>query len=103
MLRLVSLSAAYADVAGLSMPLTTLGGSTASFDVIQEGDWTINFNIDSVSTDGRLPKQMLLDLAAAPGATRTSPVASFLNDILLGGETPRSQRPTRANAGAHSA
>ena len=84
-LRPVSFDAAYADAADLSVPLTALGGSTASFDVIQQGDWTVNFNIDRVSADGRLPKQLLLDLAAAPGATRTSPVASvFLNDILLG-------------------
>lgn len=65
--------------------LTSLGGSTASFDVVARGDWNTTFPLAAVSADGRMPGELVMDLAAAPGASSTRPVASvFWNGILLG-------------------
>lgn len=65
--------------------LKNLGGAPGSFDVMSRADWTANFDIAEVASDGRLPSELVLDVAAAPGAGRTPPVASvFLNDVLLG-------------------
>jgi len=64
--------------------LTALGGSTASIDVLDRGDWTLTFPLSAVATDGQMPAQLVMDLAAAPGASATRPVASvFWNGILL--------------------
>lgn len=64
--------------------LTTLGGSATSFDVVARGDWTTTFPLGTVSSDGLMPDELVLDLAAAPGASSTRPVASvFWNGILL--------------------
>ncbi|KRC76365.1 hypothetical protein ASE30_07075 [Achromobacter sp. Root83] len=64
--------------------LTSLGGSAASFDVVARGDWNTSFPLAAVSTDGRMPDELVMDLAAAPGASSTRPVASvFWNGILL--------------------
>lgn len=65
--------------------LKELGGKPGSFDVLNRADWTAGFDIGSASAEGRLPTDLLLDVAAAPGAARASPVVSvFLNDVLLG-------------------
>ncbi|KXA82409.1 hypothetical protein AW878_01650 [Bordetella pseudohinzii] len=64
--------------------LSDLGGSTQAFDVITRGDWTINFPLSSVSADGRIPGELVLDVAAAPGAAASPPVVSVLwNGVLL--------------------
>jgi len=64
--------------------LTTLGGSADSFDVVARGDWNATFPLAAVSADGRMPGELVMDLAAAPGASSTRPVASvFWNGILL--------------------
>jgi hypothetical protein len=64
--------------------LTALGGSADSFDVVARGDWNTTFPLAAVSADGRMPGELVLDLAAAPGASSTRPVASvFWNGILL--------------------
>lgn len=64
--------------------LTTLGGSATSFDVVARGDWTTTFPLSTVSSDGLMPDELVLYLAAAPGASSTRPVASvFWNGILL--------------------
>ncbi|MEN4921229.1 cellulose biosynthesis cyclic di-GMP-binding regulatory protein BcsB [Achromobacter spanius] len=64
--------------------LTNLGGSSTSFDVVARGDWNTSFPLAAVSADGRMPDELVMDLAAAPGASSTRPVASvFWNGILL--------------------
>lgn len=64
--------------------LTTLGGTADSFDVVARGDWNTTFPLASVSADGQMPDELVVDLAAAPGASTTRPVASvFWNGILL--------------------
>ncbi len=65
--------------------LKNLGGAPGSIDVLSRADWNASFDIAEVASDGRLPSELVLDVSAAPGATRTPPVASvFLNDVLLG-------------------
>ena len=68
-----------------AVSLKYLGGKAGSFDVLAHADWNATFDIGAVAADGRLPATLVLDLAAAPSAAHTPPVASiFLNDILLG-------------------
>lgn len=80
--------------------LTSLGGSTASFDVVARGDWNTTFPLAAVSADGRMPDELVMDLAAAPGASSTRPVASvFWNGILLGAkQMDATGRPERLTA-----
>ncbi|MEP6790797.1 MAG: cellulose synthase [Ramlibacter sp.] len=71
------------DVSAVS--LRYLGGKPGSFDVLAHSDWNAAFDIGTVAANGRLPRTLVLDVAAAPGGGRTPPVASvFMNDVLLG-------------------
>lgn len=71
------------DSSGVS--LKYLGGKPGSFDVLAHADWNATFDIGAVAADGRVPGNLVLDVAAAPSAARTPPVVSvFMNDILLG-------------------
>lgn len=86
----VKVDAALAHAPGDSraIPLSRLGGVSASFDVLVRGDWSATFDIRKAVTSGGLPSRLDLDLAAAPGAAASQPVASvFLNDYLLGART----------------
>lgn len=68
-----------------SVSLVQLGGSRGTFDVLAQSDWTTVFDFSSVATKGLLPSDVVIDVAAAPGASNSSPVASvLLNDYLLG-------------------
>lgn len=78
-----ALARAPGDARGI--PLSRLGGLSASFDVLVRGDWSATFDIGKAVTAGGLPSRLDLDLAAAPSAAASEPVASvFLNDYLLG-------------------
>lgn len=64
--------------------LTSLGGAESSFDVVSKGDWTANFPLSAVASQGGIPSELTLYVAAAPGASSTKPVASvFWNGVLL--------------------
>ncbi len=64
--------------------LSSLGGSSDSFDVLARGDWTVSFPLGAVASDGRMPGEISLYLAAAPGPAASKPVATvFWNGILL--------------------
>ena len=64
--------------------LSSLGGSSNSFDVLARGDWTVTFPLSAVASDGRMPGEISLYLAAAPGPATSKPVATeFWNGILL--------------------
>ncbi|WP_367351652.1 cellulose biosynthesis cyclic di-GMP-binding regulatory protein BcsB [Achromobacter animicus] len=80
--------------------LSTLGGSSASFDVVARADWNASFPLAAVTTDGRVPDELIMDVAAAPGASSTRPVASiFWNGILLGAKQLEADgRPERLTA-----
>ncbi|MFK3796278.1 cellulose biosynthesis cyclic di-GMP-binding regulatory protein BcsB [Pseudomonas sp. NPDC088444] len=65
--------------------LTRLGGKPGSVDVLAKADWSASFPLGTVAYDGRVPVSAAIDVAAAPGASGTPPVASlFLNDYLIG-------------------
>ncbi len=64
--------------------LSSLGGSPDSFDVLSRGDWTMNFPLSAVASQGQMPGEITLYVAAAPGASATRPVATlFWNGMLL--------------------
>ena len=64
--------------------LSSLGGSPDSFDVPSRGEWTMNFPLSAVASQGRMPGEITLYVAAAPGASATRPVATlFWNGMLL--------------------
>ena len=68
-----------------AVSLKYLGAKPGSFDVLAHADWNATFDIGSIAADGRGPGTLVIDVAAAPSAARTPPVASvFLNDVLLG-------------------
>lgn len=65
--------------------LSRLGATLGSVDVLAKADWSASFPLGSVAYDGRVPVSAAVDVAAAPGASGTPPVASlFLNDYLIG-------------------
>lgn len=64
--------------------LSSLGGSPDSFDVLARGEWTMNFPLSAVASQGQMPGEITLYVAAAPGASATRPVATlFWNGMLL--------------------
>ena len=66
------------------MRVSALGGSSTAFDVVTRGEWNAVFPLSAVAVQGRMPGELVLDVAAAPGASSTQPVASVLwNGILL--------------------
>jgi hypothetical protein len=67
------------------LPLSDLGGTPGPIEVLARGDWTATFGLGSIARAGRVPETLVVDVAAAPGATATAPVATvYLNDVLLG-------------------
>lgn len=67
--------------------LSRLGGNPGTLDVLAKSDWSASFPLGSVAYDGRVPVKAVIDVAAAPGASDTAPVASlFLNDYLIGAQ-----------------
>jgi hypothetical protein len=68
-----------------SVQLGTLDQDAGNLDVVAQGDWTTTFDLNSSLARGKVPTGMDIDVAAAPGATPTLPVASvFVNGFLLG-------------------
>jgi hypothetical protein len=68
-----------------SISLKYLGAKPGSFNVLAHADWNATFDIGAVAADGRGPGTLVIDVAAAPSAARTPPIASvFLNEVLLG-------------------
>ncbi|MDA8451407.1 hypothetical protein M5C97_13305 [Acidovorax sp. NCPPB 3859] len=75
-------------------------GSDASFDVVSRGDWTASLPLAAVAVNGRMPSDLVIDIAAAPGASSTRPVASvFWNNVLLSARRLEADgRPERLDA-----
>jgi hypothetical protein len=82
------------------LPLSDLGGTPGSIEVLARGDWTATFGLGAIARAGRVPDQLVVDVAAAPGATATAPVATvYLNDVLLGARMLTADgRPERITA-----
>ncbi len=69
---------------GKFVRLSNLGGSAQAFDVLARGDWTVSFPLAAVSADSRMPSEITLYVAAAPGPSSSRPVATiYWNGILL--------------------
>ncbi|MFC4624443.1 hypothetical protein ACFO1V_04270 [Daeguia caeni] len=67
------------------VPLASLNQAANSLDVVARGDWTTTFDLGTSIEQGKIPDYLEVVVSAAPGATRTRPVASvFINDYLLG-------------------
>ena len=61
-----------------------LGAVPGNLNVLARGDWTANFDLSNLTVDGRMPKEVAVDLVAAPGPAGSQPVVSlYLNDYLL--------------------
>lgn len=82
------------------LPLADLGGAPGPIEVLARGDWTATFGLGSIARAGRVPETLVVDVAAAPGATATAPVATvYLNDVLLGAKMLTADgRPERITA-----
>jgi Bacterial cellulose synthase subunit len=80
--------------------LNSLGASVAGFDVVSRGEWTATLPLGVVAANGRMPSELVIDVAAAPGASSTRPVASvFWNDVLLSAKRLEADgRPERLDA-----
>ncbi|WP_321949136.1 cellulose synthase [Paraburkholderia sp. J10-1] len=65
--------------------LSLIGGTPRTVDVLTSAAWDANFDLAAVSGDGRIPRRVVLDLAAAPAADRNGQTASiFFNGVLIG-------------------
>ncbi len=83
-------SALKVDVANLptndedEVSLKALREGISSLEVSGGGGWSSKFAIDSGLFKGRLPREMVIDLAAAPNVHGAGPVAAiYLNEVLL--------------------
>lgn len=64
--------------------LKALREGISSLEVSGGGGWSSKFAIDSGLIKGRLPKELVIDLAAAPSVQGYGPVAAiYLNEVLL--------------------
>ncbi|PVX79935.1 cellulose biosynthesis cyclic di-GMP-binding regulatory protein BcsB [Paraburkholderia unamae] len=69
---------------GKFVSLANLGGSAQAFDVLARGDWTVSFPLAAIAADSRMPAEITLYVAAAPGPSSSRPVATiYWNGVLL--------------------
>lgn len=72
------------SLTGNTLPLSSLGAAAGNIDVLARGDWVVNFDLAAATGGSSLPSRVNLQVAAAPGASTSEPVAAvFLNDVLL--------------------
>ncbi|QDI04623.1 hypothetical protein E4A48_13825 [Xanthomonas cerealis pv. cerealis] len=65
--------------------LGRLGDMAGTQDIVLRGDRTANFDLGALSSEGRLPSEVVVDVSAAPNPAGQGAVASiFFNDYLLG-------------------
>ena len=66
------------------LKLDNLGANTRSMDVVNHAVWQTDFTFRSVDFNGRVPNELVLDVAASPDTSGARPVLSVSwNDILL--------------------
>ena len=87
---------------GDGVRLSALGGAPDSFDVVSRGDWNVNFPLASVSSDGRMPDELIIDLAAAPGARPPAGGLGILERDIAGRQAARRRRPSGTPDGARA-
>ncbi|MGX7000806.1 cellulose synthase [Caballeronia sp. KNU42] len=67
------------------VPLSALGGEPRTVNVLRQASWTADFDLGAVAGAGRLPDDVVLDLAGSPNGHNAGVVASvFFNDTLIG-------------------
>ncbi len=67
------------------LALTLLGGVPRTLDVLTSAAWETSFDLAAASGDGKIPRGVVFDLAAAPASTRNGQTASiFFNGVLIG-------------------
>jgi hypothetical protein len=67
--------------------LAALGGEPRTLDVLGRATWDVNFDLGAVSGEGKLPSEVVLDVAAAPTANTIGQTASlYFNDVLIGAQ-----------------
>ena len=65
--------------------LSRLGAMAGTQDIVTRGDRIATFDLGALSSEGRLPSEVVLDVSAAPNPAGQGAVASiFFNDYLLG-------------------
>ncbi len=67
------------------LALSLIGGAPATLSVLTSAAWEAHFDLAAVSGNGKIPRRVVLDLAAAPAADRNGQTASiFFNGVLIG-------------------
>ncbi|OLL32651.1 cellulose synthase [Burkholderia sp. SRS-W-2-2016] len=67
--------------------LAALGGEPGTLSVLREAQWQTRFDLAAAAGAGRLPDDVVLELAAAPNSHGSGVVASiYFNDALIGAQ-----------------
>ncbi|WP_321795425.1 cellulose biosynthesis cyclic di-GMP-binding regulatory protein BcsB [Caballeronia sp. J97] len=70
---------------GDTIALSDLGGDPRSVDVQTAASWDARFDLAAASGNGRLPEQVVLDLAASPTLSNGGATATvYFNDVMIG-------------------
>ncbi|SAK81323.1 Bacterial cellulose synthase subunit [Caballeronia hypogeia] len=68
-----------------NIALSDLGGEPRSIDVQTAASWDARFDLAAASGNGRLPEQVVLDLAASPTLSNGGATATvYFNDVMIG-------------------
>ncbi|PLZ04495.1 cellulose synthase [Burkholderia sp. WAC0059] len=69
------------------LALALAGGTPRSLNVLTSAEWQASFDLASVSGGGKIPRRVVLELAAAPASSRNGQTASiFFNGVLIGSQ-----------------
>lgn len=82
------------------LALTLVGGEPRTLDVLTSAAWEANFDLAAVSGNGKIPREVVLNLAAAPTSNRNGQTASvYFNSVLIGSQLLDTDgRPQRVEA-----
>ncbi|SAL59655.1 Bacterial cellulose synthase subunit [Caballeronia arvi] len=73
------------ETRGDTIALSELGGDPRSIDVQTAASWGARFDLAAASGNGRLPEQVVLDLAASPTLSNGGATATvYFNDVMIG-------------------
>lgn len=88
------------DARSDAIALSLLGGAPRTLNVQGRGAWRASFDLGAASRAGKLPSDVVLDVAAAPTADNVAELASiYFNDVLIGTQMLRRDgKPQRVTA-----
>lgn len=80
--------------------LALLGGEPRTLDVKGRATWDANFDLGAASGNGKLPGDVVLDVAASPTSNGSAQTASiYFNDVLIGSQLLHADgKPQRISA-----